>query len=204
MMIQQDNRQHSRWLGNHAPAQVHERFGTLSWNPGGPGLSSISDMSLGRAFSPYIIRHFDLVAMNVRGLDNIEPAHYNMTLSLKPFNSPPVLQTEEAFHKHVADRMLLARSCTDGTGNASNYECAPDSMTVVNVAKDFEIARQLVGDDKVTSAGFSWGSVIAATYAELFPSKMRTLVLDGVLHRWPQDLTDATSSRCTAQNVEDY
>ncbi len=43
------------------------------------------------------------------------------------------------------------------------------------------VLRAAVGDAKLTFAGHSYGSHLAATYANLFPQRVRALVLDGVL-----------------------
>jgi pimeloyl-ACP methyl ester carboxylesterase len=49
------------------------------------------------------------------------------------------------------------------------------------VARDLDQLRQAVGDRKLTYAGFSYGTYLGATYANLFPSKVRAIWVDGVL-----------------------
>ena len=44
-----------------------------------------------------------------------------------------------------------------------------------------DLLRRAVGDRKLTYAGYSYGSYLGATYANLFPGKVRALVVDGVL-----------------------
>ena len=44
-----------------------------------------------------------------------------------------------------------------------------------------DLLRRAVGDAKLTYAGYSYGSYLGATYANLFPGKVRALVVDGVL-----------------------
>ena len=41
--------------------------------------------------------------------------------------------------------------------------------------------RQSLGDDKLTYLGYSYGTTLGSTYAELFPDKVRALVLDGAV-----------------------
>lgn len=41
--------------------------------------------------------------------------------------------------------------------------------------------RAAVGDDRLTYAGYSYGTYLGATYANLFPRRIRALVLDGVV-----------------------
>ena len=54
-------------------------------------------------------------------------------------------------------------------------------MSTANVARDLDLLRRAVGDAKLTYAGYSYGSYLGATYANLFPGKVRALVVDGVL-----------------------
>jgi pimeloyl-ACP methyl ester carboxylesterase len=44
-----------------------------------------------------------------------------------------------------------------------------------------DLLRRAVGDRQLTYAGYSYGSYLGATYANLFPGKVRALVVDGVL-----------------------
>ena len=54
-------------------------------------------------------------------------------------------------------------------------------MSTANVARDLDLLRRAVGDAKLTYAGYSYGSYLGSTYANLFPGKVRALVVDGVL-----------------------
>ena len=54
-------------------------------------------------------------------------------------------------------------------------------MNTADVARDLDLLRQAVGDRKLTYLGFSYGSYLGNTYANLFPRKVRALVIDGVL-----------------------
>ena len=54
-------------------------------------------------------------------------------------------------------------------------------MNTADVARDLDLLRQAVGDRKLTYLGFSYGSYLGNTYANLFPQNVRALVIDGVL-----------------------
>jgi pimeloyl-ACP methyl ester carboxylesterase len=54
-------------------------------------------------------------------------------------------------------------------------------MSTANVARDMDLLRRAVGDARLTYAGYSYGSYLGATHANLVPGKVRALVLDGVL-----------------------
>ena len=53
-------------------------------------------------------------------------------------------------------------------------------MSTANVARDLDLLRRAVGDRALTYWGISYGSILGATYANLFPGKVRALALDGV------------------------
>lgn len=54
-------------------------------------------------------------------------------------------------------------------------------MSTADVARNLDLLRRAVGDRKLTYLGFSYGSYIGTTYANLFPRKIRALAIDGVL-----------------------
>ena len=41
--------------------------------------------------------------------------------------------------------------------------------------------RAAVGDEKLTYLGYSYGTLLGAVYAQLFPTNIRALVLDGAV-----------------------
>ncbi|MDT5019188.1 MAG: hypothetical protein QOD39_5348, partial [Mycobacterium sp.] len=50
-----------------------------------------------------------------------------------------------------------------------------------SVARDMDLLRAAFGDDKLTYLGYSYGTLIGAKYAELFPERVRAMVLDGAM-----------------------
>jgi pimeloyl-ACP methyl ester carboxylesterase len=56
-----------------------------------------------------------------------------------------------------------------------------DHMTTADVARDLDLLRQAVGDEQLSYMGFSYGSYLGVTYANLFPDRVRALVVDAVL-----------------------
>ena len=78
----------------------------------------------------------------------------------------------QPFYKHYAS---LAGRCL------SRGEAIAPHMSTADVARDLDLLRQAVGDRSLTYLGFSYGSYIGTTYANLFPGNIRALVIDGVL-----------------------
>jgi pimeloyl-ACP methyl ester carboxylesterase len=54
-------------------------------------------------------------------------------------------------------------------------------VSTQEVARDLDVLRGVVGDEKLTYYGASYGTYIGATYAELFPEQVGRMVLDGAV-----------------------
>ena len=48
-------------------------------------------------------------------------------------------------------------------------------------ARDLERVRAALGEEKISYLGYSYGTALGATYATLFPERVRALVLDGAI-----------------------
>ena len=69
----------------------------------------------------------------------------------------------------------LARRCGEVSGDLL------DHITTADTARDLDALRRLVGDDKLTYVGLSYGTMIGQTYVNLFPDRVRAMVLDGIV-----------------------
>jgi pimeloyl-ACP methyl ester carboxylesterase len=155
------------------------RIGSLFLNPGGPGGSGVDMVLQGGPFlfSDEVRARFDLVGFDPRGIIRSTPLRCYETFDeaiadLPPFQFP--VTREEERIKIRSDR-ALARACAEWGGPIL------DHMSTANVARDMDLLRRAVGDARLSYAGYSYGSYLGATYANLFPGKVRALVVDGVL-----------------------
>jgi pimeloyl-ACP methyl ester carboxylesterase len=55
-------------------------------------------------------------------------------------------------------------------------------MSTAEVARDMDVLRRAVGDDKLSFLGFSYGSALGQYYANMFPDRFRAIVVDGVIN----------------------
>jgi pimeloyl-ACP methyl ester carboxylesterase len=156
------------------------KLGSLFLNPGGPGGSGV-DFLFGAGpflYSDEVRARFDLVGFDPRGIIRSTPLRCYETLDealadwLTPFPFPVTREEERIWIR--SDR-AVARACAERGGKIL------DHMSTANVARDLDLLRRAVGDAKLTYAGYSYGSYLGATYANLFPGKVRALVVDGVL-----------------------
>ena len=158
------------------------RIGSLFLNPGGPGGSGV-DFAL--FFGPFageflgedVRDRFDIVGFDPRGVGRSAALRCfgNLTQSTQVF-APfafPMTADEEALV--AAGDQLLADRCEQRGSKLAEH------MSTANVARDLDLLRAAVGDGQLSYLGLSYGSYLGTTYANLFPSRVRALVVDGVL-----------------------
>ncbi|MED7952797.1 alpha/beta hydrolase [Streptomyces sp. BE303] len=152
-----------------------KRIGSLFLNPGGPGGSGYLWATTPR-FGKDVQDRFDMVGFDPRGVARSNP--------LKCFTTD-----EEA--AAVNDRMVgvpVTRAeinetidATEDYSDACSRNAGPliEHMSTINVVRDLDRMRRAVGDAKLTFAGFSYGTLIGATYAGMYPNKVRAVIVDG-------------------------
>jgi pimeloyl-ACP methyl ester carboxylesterase len=163
------------------PATDHaKRIGSLFTDFGGPGGGDITDL-VNRAdtvFSAAIRKHFDLVTWDPRGVEYSTPVNCfaSAAASQSYFSNLPVFpypqSGEPAYFKLNAE---LGKDCKQRSGFLLPHVSSADT------ASDLDLIRQDLGEKKLSYLGFSYGTVIGATYANMFPSHVRAMVLDGTL-----------------------
>ncbi|MGH1561205.1 alpha/beta hydrolase [Mumia sp. DW29H23] len=153
------------------------RRGSLFINPGGPGGSGVDYVaSFTATAGDDVLDTYDVVGFDPRGVARSTPLECADTAQLDEFvNTDPTpddAAEEQAFYD--ASRTLGER-CQSESGALAAH------VSTVEVAKDLDILRAAVGDPTLTYLGASYGTMIGATYAELFPERAGRLVLDGAI-----------------------
>jgi pimeloyl-ACP methyl ester carboxylesterase len=161
-------------------ADQENRIGTVFVNPGGPGGSGV-DLVLdefGAFLAAQLQGRFDVVGFDPRGVGASDPLHcFDSEDELIAFlESQPVFPYRHDQYRPFFDAYdALGAECLDDERRIGAH------MNTADVARDLDLLRRAVGDRKLTYLGFSYGSYIGNTYANLFPRKVRALVIDGVL-----------------------
>ena len=160
-------------------ADPSRRIGSLFLNPGGPGGSGVEFVQdqAPYLFSREVRARFDLVGFDPRGIRRSTPLRCFGSLdevgaALAPFPFP---------YTHAQERVWARADHAIATACAKNAGPIIDHMSTANVARDLDLLRQAVGDSKLTYYGISYGTYLGETYANLFPEKVRALVLDAVV-----------------------
>lgn len=157
------------------------RIGSLVINPGGPG--EAGTQLLGRdlgVLGPSVRQRFDVIEMDPRGVGNSGGFRCNADGSADSGAGTgekvdPVPTTPQAKAALVAADRGYANACAEGAGVLLGY------IGTTDVARDLEQLRKALGEPQLTFLGMSYGTLVGATYADLFPTHLRALVLDGVI-----------------------
>ncbi|MEV6397228.1 alpha/beta hydrolase [Streptomyces sp. NPDC051907] len=155
-----------------------KRLGSLLVNPGGPGGSAVGYLQAyaGIGYPAPVRARYDMVAVDPRGVARSEPVE---CLSGKEMDAyTQIDQTPD----DAAETRLLAASFKKFAAGCERRsgEILPHVSTV-EAARDMDILRAVLGDEKLTYVGASYGTFLGATYAELFPDRTGRLVLDGAM-----------------------
>ncbi|MBD8059167.1 alpha/beta fold hydrolase [Cellulomonas sp. JH27-2] len=161
-------------------ADPKKKVGTLFINPGGPGGSGVDIAANASAFlSPALLAKFDIVGFDPRGTnfsDNVK-CFKNLgeqATALSGLNTAFPYGTK-ATTAYVSSAEKFGKACST-TGKPLSA-----SMSTAEVARDMDVLRRTLGDKKLTYLGFSYGTYLGNVYANLFPDRVRALVIDGVL-----------------------
>ncbi|GAA4885617.1 alpha/beta hydrolase [Pseudonocardia benzenivorans] len=153
------------------------KIGSLVVNPGGPGGSG---MSLAAQLGPALAGGpFDVVGFDPRGVGASTPTIDCATDRERDRNrAENFFDTSPAGVAHAdEENRKAAAECVERSGGA---DVIANSGTR-DVARDMDVLRAALGDEKLTYLGFSYGTRIGTTYAELFGRNVRAMVLDGAI-----------------------
>jgi pimeloyl-ACP methyl ester carboxylesterase len=153
------------------------RVGSLFLNPGGPGGSGFGMPKGGRnIFDPSVLDRFDLVGFDPRGVARSTPVRCFATDE----DADDVFGRMHPLPVKAAEETTTLKALKD-YGKFCGRFGGPllEHMSTEDVAQDLDVLRQAVGDQKLTYAGFSYGTLLGATYVNMFPNKARAIILDG-------------------------
>lgn len=173
-------------------------MGSVIFNPGGPGGSGVAFLSKSRRDSRNLtvsesldeILHskYDLVSFDPRGVGNTWPiVHcfedpysdllYEATVAINGGpgdHSHKILKSE--LGTSISESHLLGDVCFNrNDSHLFKYMGTPF------VARDMQLLHLALGDSKLNYWGFSYGTVLGSTYADMFPEDVGRIVIDGVV-----------------------
>jgi pimeloyl-ACP methyl ester carboxylesterase len=152
------------------------RIGSVLVNPGGPGASGI-DYLRGEAGSMKNLNaRFDLIGFDPRGIGKSDPIRCVDGTQMDAFQAlDPVLDDPQEKQAGIQTDKSFAAGCLQRSAQALPF------VDTVSAAKDMDVIRAALGDQKLTYLGFSYGTFLGENYAHIFPTRVRALALDGVI-----------------------
>ncbi|NJC68409.1 alpha/beta hydrolase [Planosporangium thailandense] len=153
------------------------RIGSLLVDPGGPGGSGVDLAAyLSVGLPTAVTDRFDIVGFDPRGVGRSEPVKCFSDGELDAsFGAEPDPVSQADFDKAVALARTMAQSCGTKYGDSLRL------FSTEQAAHDMDAIRSGLGEQKLTYLGYSYGTLLGATYAQLYPAHVRALVLDGAV-----------------------
>jgi pimeloyl-ACP methyl ester carboxylesterase len=163
----------------HPATNPARRIGTLFYNPGGPGGPGVAVMRAGYfLFPPAVRARFDIVSFDPRGIGQSTvlrcfASNKQEQQLLSPVSSLAYPIGPAQQKTWVGTYARFDRACAAHAGPLLAHDSTAD------VARDMDLLRRAVGAPSMNYFGNSYGTYLGATYANLFPARVRAMVLDG-------------------------
>jgi pimeloyl-ACP methyl ester carboxylesterase len=156
-------------------------LGSVIFNPGGPGSSGVDwiKSSATQIGTANLRANFNMVGFDPRGVGASEPK----ITCLDAKNTDEFLYADSKYgigsDRDVAETRASIKEFTD----ACLQKTGPNLQFVdtVSAAKDLDVIRAIFGEQKIKYLGFSYGTFLGTMYAQLFPTRVGSMVLDGAI-----------------------
>ncbi|KAG9122567.1 hypothetical protein FRC07_001005 [Ceratobasidium sp. 392] len=173
------------------PANVSEenRLGTILTNPGGPGGSGSMFIALaGEELSSVVDGRYDIIGFDPRAVNLTGPWTACFDTEAKPLlltyqqelAGVPYPQSTPANDRAVVKKLSAIQTshiaaCVKN-GNRKVLESSGTRFVVQDMARIVEA----LGEDGINYWGYSYGTILGATFAAMRPDFVKRMVLDGV------------------------
>jgi len=165
---------------SYRQADKKDPMGFVLFNPGGPGASGYDWVLESSDFlgTKTLRENFNILGFDPRGvgrssavscLTDAETDEFLYNVTGFELGSDEDLEFSRAAIKDFGAK------CLDGTGDLLAH------VDTVSAAKDMDVLRAVLGQEKLHYLGYSYGSLLGTTYATLFPDRVGQFVLDGAI-----------------------
>ncbi|MFF3485180.1 alpha/beta hydrolase [Streptomyces sp. NPDC002701] len=155
-----------------------KRLGSLLVNPGGPGGSAVDYLQAyaGIGYPATVRARYDMVAVDPRGVARSEPVECLDGRRMDAYTQTDTTPDDARETGELVDALKgFAESCGKRSAKLLRH------VSTVEAARDMDLVRAALGDEKLTYVGASYGTFLGATYAGLYPERVGRLVLDGAM-----------------------
>jgi pimeloyl-ACP methyl ester carboxylesterase len=148
-----------------------QKRGILISNPGGPGGSGLGmpDFLGGTALA----KAYDLIGFDPRGVGGSTALKCQTVPAIATTDSRPA---DSEFVKWTAEARAAEDACERAAGGIRKF------VNTANTARDMDIIRAALGEQKINYLGYSYGTYLGAVYGTLFPNRLDRSVLDSSVH----------------------
>ena len=159
-------------------ATSSDPLGSLLVNPGGPGASGYDLIRDSTTFAvgETLMDRFDVVGFDPRGVGRSTAVHCLDAAQMDEYLFTPAAAprgTPEWEAELTARNEVFAEACDTASDGILPF------ITTEYAARDMDLLRALLGDEKLNYLGYSYGAYLGAVYAELYPENVGRMVLDG-------------------------
>ncbi|GAA4983555.1 alpha/beta hydrolase [Streptomyces hyderabadensis] len=159
-----------------ASGDPDERIGSLLFNFGGPGGSGVATLPGLAPDYEKLRTRYDLVSFDPRGVGNsngVRCLDAGLPDEEEIDNTPD--DGGDETNALVRFNRETAAACKKNSGDVLPY------VGTTQAARDMDLMRQVLGDDRLHYFGISYGTELGGVYAHLFPEHVGRAVLDGVV-----------------------
>jgi pimeloyl-ACP methyl ester carboxylesterase len=175
------------------------RVGVLVYLPAGPGSSGVDaiadDQIFNLLFSPDLAARFDVVSFDPRGVGRSHPVECDAAVVSRLDRPTPTDQAQ--FDDLLKAQEAVGADCRRRTGSLF------DHLDSTNAAHDVDLLRVALGESSLNLYALSYGTVIGQMYAERFPGRIRTMILDAVFDHSADSDRFAVTGALAAQEAFD-
>jgi len=162
-------------------AKVEQPLGDLLVNPGGPGASGVSFIrdSFNRATTETVSDVYNVIGFDPRGVGSSTPVTCFASDAETDDFLYGITQGTRGSAEWQSNREDAAGAfigaCEKNTGELLNH------LSTADAAHDMDMLRAALGQQQLDYLGYSYGTELGAIYADMFPSKVGRMVLDGAV-----------------------
>ena len=143
-------------------ADQSRRLGVLFVNPGGPGGPAYDTVRSASTFlTPEVLDRFDIVGVDPRGTQRSAPLICD---SVRTIRTSRLSAAEQ-----------LAQACAATDSERLRY------MDTETAARDLDVVRAAIGEEKIAFLGMSYGTYLGSVYQSIFPDRVASMVLDSAI-----------------------
>ncbi|AZM55397.1 peptidase [Streptomyces sp. WAC 01529] len=152
------------------------RIGSLVFNFGGPGGSGVTTLPAFGSDYAKLRTRYDLVSFDPRGVGRSAGIECEDDEQLDEYFQQDSTPDDDAEKKKLVENVKAFNSACD----KNSGKTLPHVRTT-DAARDMDLMRQVLGDDKLHYFGISYGTELGGVYAHLFPKKVGRAVFDAVV-----------------------